>query len=459
MDDIIKNILDQLNIMSYLNVLSFSVLSGSGTSVSPSLHDLDVIEELCKDMPPNQRPYNIFFMDSLYKRNAPIYAKKIDNPYNFESYQWLDRKRKETIDIEVMACSIICCCSLIERLITNQIILENNQFIAYILFKTALHQTKFIKHHLKIGELYYSGEDISENSKELHIQIAPKEPDIVSQLSVLHAFAALKRLGNYNIPYMQLKHDEFEEDLDLRHPLYADILKHISDIKSRDLVNIGLSIIGIYVSDNASCKAAYNALGKIGSELINRLSENGEITRTGADILESSSVTLFNSLNFLSQLYYMFGGKSLYHACSKIYNKLNDSWDKKHGIFKLKDSNKQSYSIKDISSAIAALLSFNCILSDSKMIELLEEQVKGMYETGFIKSHIFNGQHQPILQQFIMDLPASEEPVENTAPVFYKAFEYKLSKGKFYCDADVFRADYVMYACCLLLNNISNYCI
>jgi hypothetical protein len=34
----IRSIVEQLNIMLYLNVLSFSVLSGSGTSVSPSLH-------------------------------------------------------------------------------------------------------------------------------------------------------------------------------------------------------------------------------------------------------------------------------------------------------------------------------------------------------------------------------------------------------------------------------------
>lgn len=459
MNSVIRNIVEQLDIMSYLNVLSFSVLSGCGTSISPSLNDLDMIEELCKDMSPNQMPYNVFFMNGLYSRGVPIYSEETENPYNLEGYQWLNKKSKKTIDIEVMACSIICCCSLIEKLMTNQIQPENSQFITFMLFMTALQQGKFIKRHLKIGDLYYSGEDNSENSKDLHIQITSKDPDRVSQFLTLQAFTALKRLGNFNVPYLYIKNGEFEEDLELLHPLYDEMLEHISEIKSKDLASIGLCIAGIYVSGDQPCKTAYNTLERIGSELLKRLGENGEVARSGSDAMGSSAATLFNCLNLLSQIYYMFGNKTYFHGCTKIYNRLNSFWDKEHGIFKFKDSNKQSYSIKDISAGIAALLSFYAALPDSKFIEPLEEQIKGLFDTAFVKSHIFSGQCRPILEQQFMSLPVYEEAVPNTAPVFKKAFEYKINKGKFYCDADVFRADYVLTACRLLLNNISSYCI
>jgi hypothetical protein len=55
-----------------------------------------------------------------------------------------------------------------------------------------------------------------------------------------------------------------------------------------------------------------------------------------------------------------------------------------------------------------------------------------------------------------MKLYDSQESDKSWAPVFNKAFEYKLSKNKYYCDADVFRADYVMPACAMLLNSINN---
>ncbi|MGB7603894.1 MAG: hypothetical protein WBL93_00235 [Lutisporaceae bacterium] len=456
----VKDIIRQLDIMLYFNIISFSVLSGSGTVVSPSLHDLDIIEELCKDMPPNQKPYNVMFMNSLYKRNIPLYAKDIKNPYDFESYQWLDMKRKKNIDIEVMASSIISCCSIIERLITNQLQLENNQFIAFILFKTALHQAKFIKKHLKIGDVYYCGEDVSlDAAKELHIQITSKKPNSISQLYVLQAFTALNRLNTYNLPFMQYNENEFNEDMSLLGPIYDIVLENIKEIKSRALTSIGLCITGIYVNCEAPSKTTYKVLDRIGTELQERINENGEIARTESDVEKSSTGTLCNCLNLLSQLFYMFGDKAYYNACTKIYRRLDFTWNREHCIFMLKDSNKQLFSIKDISAIIAALLSFYCITEDSKLTKQIEEQIKGFYEKTLIKSKIFVNQVHPIIQQNIMESFSSIEAAKDTAPVFNKSFEYKVSKAKFYYDADVFRADYVLPSCCLLLNTINSYCI
>lgn len=456
----VKDIIRQLDIMVYFNVISFSVLSGSGTIVSPSLHDLDIIEELCKNMPPNQRPYNVMFMNSLYKKNIPIYAKDIKNPYDLESYQWLDMKREKSIDIEVMAASIISCCSIIEKLITSQLQLENNQFTAFILFKTALHQAKFIERYLKIGDIFYSGEDVSpDNAEELHIQITPKKPDSISQLYVLQAFTALNRLNSYNIPFMQYNENEFCEDMSLLAPIYDIVLKNIKEIKSRELANIGLCTSRIYVNCDTPSKTTYRVLDRIGAELLKRINENGELARTESDIEKSSIGTLCNCLNLLSQLYYMFGDKAYYYACIKIYQMLDSIWDREHCIFILKDSNKQLFSIKDISSILSSLLSFYCIADDPKLAKQIEEQIKGFYEKALIKSHIFINQIHPIIQQNIIDAFPSIEAIKDTAPVFNKSFEYKVSKAKFYCDADVFRADYVLPSCCLLLNNISNCCI
>lgn len=455
----VKAITRQLDMMVYLNVISFSVLSGSGTTVLPSLHDLDTIEELCKDMPPNQKPYNVMFMNSLYKRNVPFYAREIKNPYDFESYQWVNIKRKKDIDIKVMASSIISCCSIIERLITSQLQLENNQFIAFILYKTAMQQAEFIKKHLKIGDIYYCGEDVSPDAaKELHIQIAAKKPDSISQLFVLQAFAALNRLNAYNIPFMQFSKNKFSEDISLLDPLYSIILSNIKAIKSRELANIGLCIINIYINSDTPSIAAFRVLDRIGTELHKRIKDNGEIKRTDSDIEKSSAATLCNCLNLLSQLYYMFGDKAYYNACIKMYSSLDSVWNSEHNIFILKDSNKQSFSIKDISAIIAALLSFYRIAFDSGLAKHLEDQIKGFYDKALVKSRIFINQIHPILQQNIFDSFSSAEGSKDIAPVFYKAFKYKVSKAKFYCDADIFRADYVLHSCCLLLSSISNYC-
>ncbi len=455
----VNDIIKQLNIMVYFNIVSFSVLSGSGTIISPSLHDLDIIEELCKDMPPNQKPYNVMFMNSLYKRNTPLYAKEIKNPYDFESYQWLDIKRKKDIDIEVMAFSIINCCSIIERLITNQIQLENNQFVAFILFKTALHQAEFIKKYLKIGDIYYCGEDVSHDAaKEFHIQIASKNPESTSQLCVLRAFTALNYINNYNLPYMKFNENKFDEDISLIAPLYSIVLGNIEEIKSRELANIGLCITQIYVNSDILSKASFKVLDGICTVLKKRIDENGAITRTKSDIEKSSTYTLCNCLNLLSQLYYMFGDKACYQACTKIYHRLDSTWNREHNIFIIKDSNKQLFSIKDISSIIAALLSFYYIVDDSKLKKQIEGQIKDFYEISLVRSKIFVNQTHPIIQQNIIECLTSIEAVKDTAPIFNKAFEYKISKAKFYCDSDVFRADYVMSSCSLLFNNISIYC-
>lgn len=456
-NNIIRNIVEQLDIMSYLNVMSFSVLSGCGTSIVPSLNELDIIEELCKDMSPNQMPYNVFFMNSLHGRCLPIYAVEAENPYNLEGYKWIDKKRKADIDIEVMASSIICCCSLAERLLTNQIQLENNPFIAYLLFSNALHQGRFIRHHLKVGDLYYSGEDVSEDKNEPHMQIASKNPDRLSQFLVLQAFTMLRRLGSCGIPYMHMKNGEFEEDLDLLHPLYRDVAQHISEIKSRDLANLGLCIAGIYANGDSPCELAYKTLDGICSELQKRLNDNGGIVRSASDNLESSPATLFNTMNLLSQAHYMFDGKAHMHTCLKIYSRLNSFWDNEHGIFKFKDSNKQSLSIRDISASISSLLALYTAASDTKLIEHLESQIKALFETTFLKSKILNGQSRPILQEHALELPDFQENDPSNAPVFNKAFEYKISKGKFYCEADTFRSDYVLTSCRMLLTNISSW--
>ncbi|MDF2521480.1 MAG: hypothetical protein K0R84_2108 [Clostridia bacterium] len=456
----VKEILTKLDMMSYLNIMSFSVLSGSGISVSPSLHDLDIIEELCRYMPPNQRPYNISFMSGLFKRSMPVNSRETDNPYNFEGYQWLDKRQKKVINVEVQACSISSCCSIIEKLITYRIDVENPQFIAFLLFKTALYQARFIKEHLRVGDIYYSGEAVAAgDQRKPDIQVSADEPDIMSQLAVMRAFTDLKRISSYNISFMTIDAAEFDEDLELLPHFCKNIIEHLPDIKSRELINIGLCIANIYVNTVSPNKTIYTALSKIGSELLKRINENGMIARTISDVEESSLRTSFNCLNLLSELYYMFSNKDYLQACMKIYSKLDEAWDKDHCIFKLKDRSKQTYTIKDVSAIISALLSFCCVAPNPKLSDSITARIKGFYDTAFAKSPIFVGQNRPILQQSLLKLDNSIEVEKEAAPVFNKSFDYKISKGKYYSEADIFRADYVLPACCLLLNNISNYCI
>lgn len=447
----------QVNSMIYLNLMSYSVLSGCGNSSMPSRRDMEEIETILEAFPPDKRPYNINFLDSLYKRCMPKYQVDIENPYNLSDFKWISKKSKKIIDIDIMANSIISCCNLIERILTFDIQLENPNFIIYILHKSAMNQAIFISQHLKIGSVFYNGEDVAEeDSKELHIQISSDNPNIVSQFAVFHAISSLIQISNYGLPFFNHPMEEMIEELNILPSLLVNFSENIDSYSTKELSQIGLHLTEVYKKSGCYLDIIHKFIHKITKELCQRTRSDGKVLRKKDGEETASPSTTANCLNLLSQFAYMFSSKSSYETSRIIYNDILTIWEEKSKVFKLKNSNKQTYSIKDLAAIIAALFSFSKILMDTNQCEDLEKQIVNFSEATLLKSCIFNGQYYPILQQNKMKLHDAIESEKPWAPVFNKAFEYKISKSKYYCDADVFRADYVLPACTILLNCINS---
>jgi hypothetical protein len=437
--------------------MSYSVLSGCGNCSIPDVKDIDELEPLLYAIPFEQRPYNIYFTNSLFKKCMPQYEIDIENPYNFNSFRWTDRKRKKHIDIDVMANSIIACCNLIERLLTFDLQLENPNLIVYILYKTASNQAQFIRKYLKVGNIFYNGEDSAEqDSKELHIQITADSPDIVSQFAVFHAYSALLQLNSYNLCFLSSNEEEILVDINILPSLLTSFVEDIEQRSSKELSLIGLHLTEIYKTSQHHTDTTRKVLNNIAKELCRRTSADGVLQRNKDSEEIASTTTTTNSLNLLSQLAYMFASKSYYETSHKIYENFSTNWNNEGKLFKTKNSNKQRYSIKDVAAITAALFSFLRIVHDINLKEILQRQIIGFTETTLIKSGIFNGQYYPILQHNKME--HHEDLVGDTlwTPVFNKGFEYKISKRKYYCDADVFRADYVLPACVIILSSINS---
>jgi hypothetical protein len=455
----------KINSMIYLNVLSYSVLSGCGNVSMLRSAENDDINDLLVDIPTGQRPFNIFITKSLYKKGLPQYVQVVDNPYDFSSYKWVNDKQKKQIEIDVMASSIIASCNLIERILTFDLELENPDFVVYILFKTAMKQAKFILKYQKVGNKYYNVEDLSAGPEDReHIEITSNNPKPHTQFAVMHAFSSLAQLGSYNIRYLNYDNYDISAELDSLPKLLVSFMEQIDHYSTKELSLIGLHLTDMQINSQYCKDAITKALKMLAKELCNRVNHEGGLAdtrRSDIDTIDTteestSPFTLISSLNLLSQLTYILSSKSCNEASHKLYKQLSPSWDKEGKIFRLKDSNKQSYKIKLIAAIIGALYSFSKIEHPHEKSLEINIQIAYFVETALVKSRIFNGQCYPILQSSKVEAVNDVDSEIPWAPVFNKAFEYKISKRKFYSEADVFRADDIMPACVVMLTSINN---
>jgi|GEM_PF-832568 len=455
--DTLTEIKRQINSMVYLNIVSYSVLSGCGTCSQPTHDEAEDLDDIRHDSLCSHVPYNVFFTESLYKKCMPQYEQDIDDPYNFSSFRWVAKKRKQEIDLDVMANSIIACCNLIERVLTFDIEVENPSLMVYILYKTALHQARFIKKHLMVGNMFYHGEDASKNDDDEHcIQISSEDPGRVSQFAVIHAFAAIARLSNYNLNLLTSPTADIVEDISILQGLMNSLLDSLGQTSTKELSLIGLHMVETYKAADLYSEDIMKALRKIAKELQQRITETGNLLRNKTSEETASPYTVSNCLNFLSQVAYMFSSKSNYDCSHKLYNQFKQKWDEDGRIFKIKDANKQNYNIKNVASILSALCNFSKLVHDQEQYQSIHKQISEFSDTTFIQSGLFNGQSSPILQENKIELPETVDYEKPWAPIFNKGFEYKISKKKYYCEADVFRADYVIPACAILLNSINN---
>ncbi|MFZ5352531.1 MAG: hypothetical protein ACOZCL_07345 [Bacillota bacterium] len=447
-----QDIVDQCNAMVYLNTVSYCMLSGCGNIELPQENELEKMYALMGDIDEHKKPGNIFFMSSLYKRCMPVYSQYPETAFDFNSFQWIHKKARKIVKPDIMSYSIYCLSLLSKKIRDGEISIEHKDFMEYCLLNTAMKQAQFCRQFLKIGDLYYSGEDISDNSYgEYQIEINPDDASLLPQLFMLEAFSMLIKCARdrdfFSIASIQGLEGEFK----LIPALCNNITENINMIKSRDLSLAGLSLINLYKSSEDYKHILYDTSNMIGCELNERLYTNGDIGRNIIDRECSSFITLCNSLRFFVKLHEINPMDFYSSAIAKIYDRIDSFWNDNMGLFININEKKVKYTIKDIGYVFAALKALRDHFKESELCLYVEKQLSGFYRAALVNSKIFNNQAYPILQNDRLELHTLGTLDKKMAPVFMKEFEIKINKKKYYCQSGIMRPEYVMCGCKQLL--------
>lgn len=446
------DIIKQCNSMAYLNVISFCLLSGSGSIEMPHEQELNHISKLLKGTKSSIMPKNIAFMSSLYKRCVPVYTAPPETPYDFKGFRWVSKKVKKVIEPNVLAHSINSMTALIPVVLNEEIKLDKKEFIAYCLGISSLKQALFLVDFLKMGDFYYSGEDIGDNANEdYNIVINNENPDIRTQFYVIEALSSVIKLLGQNELYSKEPISKLEKSIDIFPVICENIIENINDISSRDLSVICLSLLITLRQTELHKETAYNTVNSIGIELCERLAQTGDISRNISDDSCSSFVTLCNCMNCLIRLYEV-NPIVIYEASYlKLYDRIDSYWDSSSGLFITTSKSKQKYSFKNVSAVLSALRTLRTSLTDPDLYMHVDRQLSSFYSSAIISSKLFNNQLYPILQESKLELHNLGSSEKTAAPVFTKYFEVKPNKKKFYCEPDVFQADEILLGCRYLL--------
>lgn len=446
------DIIKQCNTMAYLNVLSFSLLSGCGSIEMPHEQELNEIYKLLKGTGTHKMPKNIAFMSSLYKRCTPVYSVIPDTPYDFKSFRWLEKKVKRVIEPNVLAHSISSMLALIPLILKGELQVENKDFLAYCLGVNAMKQARFIADYLKLGDFYYTGEDTGDNAYgEYEIVIDNENPDIRAQFYVVEALSSVAVLIRDNEPYSKELLPKLEKCLDIIPVICENIIEDINQISSRDLSVICLSLLTTFRQTTEHREIAYKTVNAIGFELCERLGRTGDISRNISDDNSSSFTTLCNCMNCLIKLHEI-NCISIYETgYLKLYDRIDSYWDNNCGLFITSGKNKQKYMFKDIAAVLAALRALRGALADPDLYMHVDRQLSSFYSSAFISSKLFNNQFYPMLQEGKLELHNLGSSEKNTAPVFAEGFEVKVNKKKYYCKQDVFEGSEILLGCKYLL--------
>ncbi len=447
-----SDIVKQCDAMVFLNLISFTLLSGCGNIEMPQEEELTRIYELLKGTPDEKMPKNIMFMSSLYQRCLPEYTGMPDSPYDFSCFHWSGKKQKREIHPDTLSHSIFTAAAMIPKIRSGELKLDNPDFIAYCLAANAAKQAHFLMAFLKNGEFYYPGKDTGSNAYgEYCIDRLPEEPDLKTQFSVMEAFSSLNELGEKNPEYGSGVQDLLKRELELIPMLCDNLIEGVTEISSRDLAVIGLSLNQMHRSCGNHRSILFTALTTIGCELHERLFSSGDIGRSMWDHEASSFSTLCNCLNLFIRLYELTGMDQYHRSVFLIYDRIDSFWDPQIGLFVPSNRNKQRYSIKDIGFTTAALKALRSSLTDPDLFMYADRQFSEFYSSAFINSKIFNCQLHPILQQGKLEQQLLGSSAKNAAPVFSKSFEVKVNKKKYYCEPDIFQAEYVLLGCKYLM--------
>jgi hypothetical protein len=448
-----QDIVDQSNYMVYLNVISYCMLSGCGNIDLPQDSELDKIYTLLKDVEDKKKPVNVFFMSSLYKRCMPTYSNIPENPFDFTGFQWTHKKMRKIIKADILSYSIFCLASLAKKINSNELSIENKDFIHFCLLTNAIKQVCFCRQYLKIGDLFYNGTDIGDNAYgEYYIEINPDEANIISQFQVLDSFSELLCHENLSSYCTNANIEGISLEFNILPLLCQNVVDNINTIKSRELVTIALCIINIYNNIDFHKETLYDAMNIIGCEIYERLYENGDIARNVIDRESSSFFTLCNCMNYLIRLYNANGLDMYKTAIYKLYDRIDSFWNDNMCLFIKINEKKVKYTIKDISCVISALKAFRGFIKEAELLKYVDKQLSSFYRSSIINSKIFNNQGYSILQSNKLELHNLGTLNKESAPLFSKEFEIKLNKKKYYCQSEILSPEYVLLGCKFLLS-------
>ena len=446
------DIISQCNSIAYLNVMSFCLLSGCGNIEMPNDHELSIIYKLLKNTEDSKMPKNITFLSSLYKRALPVYEKIPESFYDFREFRWNSKKVNKEISVNILSYSICCMTALIPIILSNDFKLENKEFISYCLGINSIKQANFLIDFLRLDDFYYNGKDIGDNPYgEYKILINTENPSLKTQFLAAEALSSVLKLINSNSIYDCYPISKYEKGMALIPIICDNVMDSINRISSRELSTICLSLFSIYNNTTLFSKEVYNTLNCIALELCERVQSGGDIARSSDDTENSSFNTLCKCLNCLVRLHEINSLNEYERSYMKLYDRIDSYWDNNIGLFITTSKNKQRFSIKDICCILSALKAFRNAQTDPDLFMHSDRQLSAFYSSAVINSKIFNNQFYPILQHEKTELPGIGTADKNTAPVFSKFFQIKINKRKYYCEPDVFQAEYVLLGCKYLL--------
>ena len=438
--------------MSYLNVISFCLLSGCGNIELPDEQELSQVYKLLKGTDSKKAPKNIAFMASLYKRCMPVYAEVPASPYDFKGFYWSDKKVKKEIEPDVLAFSIICMTALAAAVLDGEIKPDKKDFIAYCLGVSSVKQACFLADFLRFGDFFYSGKDNSDSAYgECSISIDNENPDLRTQFHVVEAISSLMSLLSRGNSFPKEQVPKLEKCIGIFPVICENAIENINDISSRELSLIGLSLLKTLEYNGTYRQTAYTTVNKIGCELCERMEKSGDISRNISDDNSSSFVTLCNSLNCLARLHDINPVTLYSDGCLRLYDRIDSYWDESSGLFLTSVKKKQKNNFKDIAAVICALDCLRCSLTDPDLFMHVDRQLSAFYGSAIIRSKLFNGQFYPILQENKMELHNLSASYKTNAPVFTGYFEVKPDKKKFSCEPGVFEAEDILSGCRYLL--------
>ena len=429
-------VMKYLEHMAYLNTISYCLLSGCG------------IKKYNKDE--KSKFINIFINVGLYRKALPQYMGKPENPYDFSTYQWKDKKVKKAISPMVQALSIISMNLCARKILDGSLAIRNGDHIAYFFSDAGAEQLNFMYDNLLRENLLYVSKPKTDALGKGSLEIDEDSLEILPQYFAAEA-AALTQDLLYKTRYDKKLGQRSKDALTILLPDLCHIAaKDSLYSSSRTLCQICDSLMNIYEYTDVNKALIHKTINILGQELCERVSSRGDILRKPDDSKISSFFTMFIALSCLSRLFHLCGFDN-YLSCSIVlFKALCSRMSPEDGIFIKNEENKIEYSIKDIAAILSALKNFKKYAAGAATYDL-DKMISDSFKNMILKSGIFVNQSYPILEDEKISLPKSTSTSRKSPPVFLERIEYKKSSNKFKLIDETFNAGHSLWACRQLL--------